>query len=338
MNGFTAYFIQEGFFMVKSFRFKKVIAFCMALAFGAFTFSDAAIVKAYSSDICTYTDDSKVLCRDDGFEETDISVGARSGIDTEAAVWEVLDYVNSEREKNGLPALVMDAELVDTANLRATEIVNKFSHTRPNGTDCFTAFPSMNAMGENIAAGQRSAYEVMYDTSYGWMNSAGHRSNILSSSFNCVGIACYYDPNSYYGYHWVQCFGYKSKPNILSRDSQSSQNSGEQQGTDRAAHPYIKGECQMPYTGEGGGYLIGVETYDNPNQSYQYEMLILDCTLLAQGLPAWTYTTGKCGVAEGNALWTIWQPQYGYYWTLFRVYDASGNMLDEVCYGFVNAY
>ncbi|MBQ9199869.1 MAG: hypothetical protein IJ141_06775 [Lachnospiraceae bacterium] len=104
------------------------------------------------------------------------------------------------------------------------------------------------------------------------------------------------------------------------------------------AHPYIKGKCQMPYTGEGGGYLIGVESFDNPNQSYRYEMLILDCTLLAQGLPAWTYTTGQCGVENGNALWTIWQPQYGYYWTLFRVFDKDGNMLDEECFGFENIY
>ena len=103
-------------------------------------------------------------------------------------------------------------------------------------------------------------------------------------------------------------------------------------------HKHIKGICQMPYTGEGGGFLIGVESYDNPNQSYTYEMLILDCTLLAEGKDAWTYSTGKCGVAEGNALWTIWQPKYGYYWTLFRIYDSKGKMIDEACFGFVNAY
>ena len=102
--------------------------------------------------------------------------------------------------------------------------------------------------------------------------------------------------------------------------------------------PYIKGKCQMPYTGEGGGYLIGVETYENPNQSYQYEMLILDCTLLAEGKDAWVWTTGRYTVPEGNAGWCVWQPQYGYYWTLFRVYDADGNMIDQDCYGFVNAY
>ena len=99
--------------------------------------------------------------------------------------------------------------------------------------------------------------------------------------------------------------------------------------------PVIKGKCQMPYTGAGGGYLIGVETYEDNN--YLYEMLILDCTLLRDGKDAWVYTTGKCKVPE-NCLWTIWQPQYGYYWTLFRVYDSSGVLLEEQCYGFVNAY
>ncbi len=101
-------------------------------------------------------------------------------------------------------------------------------------------------------------------------------------------------------------------------------------------HKYIKSKCQMPNPGEAGGVLIGFETKENPYQSYSYEMLILDCTLYAQGLPAWTYSTGPCGVAEGNAFWTVWQPEYGYYWTLFRLYDSNGNMIDEACYGFEN--
>ncbi|MBQ7707499.1 MAG: hypothetical protein IJT72_06955, partial [Lachnospiraceae bacterium] len=100
--------------------------------------------------------------------------------------------------------------------------------------------------------------------------------------------------------------------------------------------PYkvIKGIAQMPNS--DGGYLIGFETYNNPNQSYRYEILILDCTLYAQGLPAWTYTTNPQTVASGNAFWTVWQPEYGYYWTLFRVYDAQGNLVDEEVFGFAN--
>ena len=82
---------------------------------------------------------------------------------------------------------------------------------------------------------------------------------------------------------------------------------------------------------------IGIESYDNPAQSYRYEMLILDCTLYSQGKDAWVYTTGKCTAPE-KCLWTIWQPQYGYYWTLFRVYDVQGNLIDEACFPFQNVY
>lgn len=102
--------------------------------------------------------------------------------------------------------------------------------------------------------------------------------------------------------------------------------------TEFTFHPYLKGICQMPVD---GGYLIGIESFDNPDNAYKYEMLILDCTLLAQGKDAWVYTTTPCG-AEGNCLWTIWAPEYGYYWTLFRIYDGDGNLIDEQCYGFEN--
>lgn len=102
-------------------------------------------------------------------------------------------------------------------------------------------------------------------------------------------------------------------------------------------HQEIKGKCQMPYTGEGGGYLMGFETFDNPDAGYTYEMLVLDCTLLAQGKDAWIWTTGRCQIS-GNAFWAVWQPQYGYYWTLFRVYDKNGTLIDQECYPFANAY
>jgi len=96
----------------------------------------------------------------------------------------------------------------------------------------------------------------------------------------------------------------------------------------------IKGICQMPNPG-GSGYLIGIETKYDPDNEYTVEMLILDCSLLAKGEDAWVYTTGRCGTTD-NCLWTVWDPQYGYYWTLFRVYDRNGNLVEEQCYGFEN--
>ncbi len=96
----------------------------------------------------------------------------------------------------------------------------------------------------------------------------------------------------------------------------------------------IKGTCQMPNP-NGSGFLIGMEATDNPGGKYSFEMLILDCTLFKEGKDAWVYTTGRCGMS-GNYLWTIWDPKYGYYWTLFRLYDENGQLVDEVCYGFEN--
>lgn len=99
---------------------------------------------------------------------------------------------------------------------------------------------------------------------------------------------------------------------------------------------YIKDICQTcnPY---GPGFLLGETTNDNPNNSYRYEILVLDCSKLAAGDPyPWVYTTGKMDLGGGTTAWAVWQPTYGFYWTLFRVYDTRGNLLDEECFGFVN--
>ena len=137
---------------------------------------------------------------------------AANGVQREDMAWEVLDIVNRERAANGLSPLTMDKGLMQTAQLRATEISDVFSHTRPDGTDCFTAFPDgQNAKGENIAMGQMSASHVMEC----WMNSPGHRANILNSRYNSIGIACYYVPGSGYQYHWVQCFGDRVNEGLL---------------------------------------------------------------------------------------------------------------------------
>lgn len=98
----------------------------------------------------------------------------------------------------------------------------------------------------------------------------------------------------------------------------------------------IVGKCQMPWWGEGGGFLIGFTSETNPNQSYQYEVCILDCTKYANGEDAWVWSSGKHTVSEGNTYWTVWQPEYGYYWTLFIVYDANGTEVGRACYGFEN--
>ena len=117
---------------------------------------------------------------------------------------QVVALVNAERAKEGLPALTMDAKLQEAALARAKETVTLFSHTRPNGTSCFTILQeygiSYRYAGENIAYGQRSPEEVVN----AWMNSEGHRANIMSKNFTTIGIGYYQTANG--TKYWSQLF------------------------------------------------------------------------------------------------------------------------------------
>ena len=110
----------------------------------------------------------------------------------------VVRQVNQERAARGLSALRVDPALTAAAQIRAQEIVERFSHTRPDGTKWSTV--SSVAYGENIAKGQRTADKVMA----AWMSSSGHRANILRASYGSIGVACVKSGDVYY---WVQLFG-----------------------------------------------------------------------------------------------------------------------------------
>ena len=116
----------------------------------------------------------------------------------------VASLVNAARQDAGLSELELDADLCAAAQARAQEIAQSFSHTRPDGSSCFTILEefgiSYRAAGENIAMGQRTPEEVMD----GWMNSSGHRANILNGTFTSVGVGYYVDGAG--AAHWVQIF------------------------------------------------------------------------------------------------------------------------------------
>ena len=119
-------------------------------------------------------------------------------------VWEVFKIVNQEREAQGLNWLILSQGLIEGASIRAVEIEDTWGHTRPDGTSFFTAVEkSYNSWGENIAAGYGSPEAVMV----GWMNSTGHRANILRDYFTKLGVGYFYKSGSYYGDYWVQMFG-----------------------------------------------------------------------------------------------------------------------------------
>ncbi len=130
---------------------------------------------------------------------------SNNNTDTSGYIDEVIRLVNEERAKQGLQPLKKNNDLCKVAGVRAEEIVNVFDHTRPDGRDCFSVLNDYNikymAVGENIAGGQSNPEAVMYS----WMNSPGHRSNILSESFGQIGIG-FVKGKGAYGTYWVQIF------------------------------------------------------------------------------------------------------------------------------------
>lgn len=152
----------------------------------------------YRFKVRAYRTDTKGKVNAGPFASVSVTTKADSFI-TEAE--EVLALVNIERNKEGLKSLTLDTELCKAAQVRANEINTLFSHTRPDGTSCFTVLDefniSWNTVGENIAKGQKSPSEVVA----AWMNSEGHRKNIMNSNFGKLGVG--YDSSTK---SWVQLF------------------------------------------------------------------------------------------------------------------------------------
>lgn len=117
---------------------------------------------------------------------------------------QVVELVNQERQKAGLKALTVNVQAERAAEIRAREIETSFSHTRPNGTNFFTVLRetgvSYQSAGENIAYGQKTPTQVMNS----WMNSAGHRANILGSNYTSIAV-CHYKSAAGVDY-WEQLF------------------------------------------------------------------------------------------------------------------------------------
>ncbi|KGP77394.1 MULTISPECIES: CAP domain-containing protein [unclassified Paenibacillus] len=114
---------------------------------------------------------------------------------------QVLDLVNQERAKTGLSSLSRNEELSNVAMVKAQDMYNHsyFDHNSPTHGSPFDMMKeygiTYNTAGENIAKGQTTPTQVMKE----WMNSPGHKANILNNSYTHIGIA-------YYNNTWVQEF------------------------------------------------------------------------------------------------------------------------------------
>ena len=175
-------------------------AFCLSMSAAAYAEADVdgiqtTIGEAISTEAAESPYDSALT--DDIYASATGTLNI-SGTQNYTYASQVITLLNEQRVNNGLSPLTADSTLTAAAMQRAAETVIYFSHTRPNGSRCFTAFDG-GWRGENIAAGQADPDEVIT----GWMNSTGHRKNILEANYTSVGVGCF----NYKGINfWVQCF------------------------------------------------------------------------------------------------------------------------------------
>nr|WP_312578051.1 CAP domain-containing protein [Sedimentibacter sp.] len=118
----------------------------------------------------------------------------------------VVELVNVERQKAGLSSLTLDTSISNIARMKSADMAtnNYFAHQSPtygSAGDMLTKYGvKWSAWGENIASGQRTPQEVVT----AWMNSPGHRANIMSTNFSKIGVG--YAVNSNRTPYWTQMF------------------------------------------------------------------------------------------------------------------------------------
>ena len=121
---------------------------------------------------------------------------------------QILSLVNIERKKANLQPLTLNNQLGQAAQNHTNDMVSKsyFSHTSPSGGTMASRVNATgyrySAIGENIAAGNSTANATMIQ----WMNSPGHRANILNPKFRELGVG-FAPSNDQYRYYWTQVFG-----------------------------------------------------------------------------------------------------------------------------------
>lgn len=123
---------------------------------------------------------------------------------------QIIDLVNIERGKNNLISLTINNELSNSAQTYAQYMADKnfFSHNGPNGSTFISRNKSAGyypyyTLGENIAAGQHTPQQAMA----AWMNSSGHRANILNPDYKEIGVGYVYKTGTKYNHYWVQELG-----------------------------------------------------------------------------------------------------------------------------------
>lgn len=158
--------------------------------------SNCAISKGYAFRLNREIKNSETFYIDN--EAIALSANANGELRNEALI--AFNIVNDYRVLNGLKPLAWNGNLENVASVRANEISQYFSHTRPNGKPWYTVNSKIQG-GENLAYGFNNATDVVN----AWMDSPSHKDNILYSDFKTIAISIYECNDIYY---WSQEFGY----------------------------------------------------------------------------------------------------------------------------------
>lgn len=176
-----------------------VLSICCMSATAQLAYADTE--SAVGTGAYTTSENISVAAEDDS--TTALATFTISATNDQKDAREILALVNQARTKAGVGALMWDYELEKAAIQRAAEIAILFSHDRPNGTQCFTAFPSgYYACGENIYASSGNANASSANTS--WTNSPGHYANMINGDFTCMAAAKVQVGSFSF---WVELFG-----------------------------------------------------------------------------------------------------------------------------------
>lgn len=130
--------------------------------------------------------------------EEDATPATKEEVDEEVEIMEgtlseqLFALTNQEREKEDLPALKYNKELQEAADIRAKECAENFSHTRPDGSSCHTVVADMDykVTGENLVKAD-SPIATAKTLMGAWMDSEGHRANILLEDYTSIAIGTY---------------------------------------------------------------------------------------------------------------------------------------------------
>lgn len=161
---------------------------------GAFTVEEGTVVRAYA-------------VKSGWKNSTYLKTTVEPDVKYDETALEILELVNKEREKEGLPSLKMDYKLYEAAQIRAKEQKKKYDHVRPDGEHWSTVLKEVDydysVAAENLGwtEGKLSTAELIMEE---WMNSPVHKSNILYDGVEEIGISFYKSGNKTY---WVQLFG-----------------------------------------------------------------------------------------------------------------------------------